>query len=177
MFDARPGPANGWTAASGAKYDLTSSELRPDGWTSADAAGLPIFPGLVLYNEVRSGAIDHAIRFTTDQTQSAHVWPARHDASNFGNLDLPPMGQRFRLKAGFDISSYSPDIRVILTAFKEYGLILADNGSPWFISGAPDPGWDNNVLRELKNLTGSDFEAVDASSMMIDPNSGTAVQP
>ncbi|MFZ0626744.1 MAG: hypothetical protein WAN34_09640, partial [Acidimicrobiia bacterium] len=176
LFDAEPGPGSGWQAASGARYALDSSQLRPDGWTSADAAGLPIFPGLVRYQEVVSGEIDHAIRFTAPNTQAAHVWPARHDASNSSNPALPPMGQRFRLKASFDVSGFSPDARVILEAMKTYGLILADNGSPWFISGAPDPGWDNDVLHELDVITGSAFEAVDVSSLMVDPNSGQ-VQP
>lgn len=177
LFDASPGPGSSWTAASGARYQLDSSELRPDGWTSADAAGLPIFPGLVRYDEVAGGAIEHAIRFTAPQTQSSHVWPARHDASNSNDPDLPPMGQRFRLEAGFDISGYSPDVRVILIAMKRYGIILADNGSSWFISGAPDERWDNDVLHEMKDIPGSAFEAVDVSGMINDPNSGRAVQP
>ncbi len=177
LFDASPGPGNAWTAASGARYDLTSSDLRPDSWTSADAAGLPIFPGLVRYDEVAAGEIAHAIRFTADQTRSSHVWPARHDASSSSSLALPPMGQRFRLKASFDVSSYSADIRVILIAMQRYGLILADNGSSWFVSGAPDERWDNDMLRELKLVPGSAFEAVDASAMVIDPNSGQAKQP
>ena len=177
LFDASPGPGNRWTAASGARYELDSSDLRPDGWTSADAAGLPIFPGLVRYEEVASGAIEHAIRFTAPQTRSAHVWPARHDASNSSDPDLPPMGQRFRLEADFDVSGYSPDVRVVLTAMKRYGIILADNGSPWYISGAPDERWDNDVLHEIKDIPGSAFEAVDVSGMIVDPDSGRAVQP
>ncbi len=176
LFDAHPGPGT-WTAASGARYELDSSDLRPDGWTSADAAGLPIFPGLVRYTEVASGAIEHAIRFTAPQTRSEHVWPARHDASSSSNPDLPPMGQRFRLESSFDISGYSKDVRVILTAMKRYGLILADNGSSWYISGAPDERWDNDVLHEIKNIPGSAFEAVDTSGLMIDPDSGLARQP
>jgi hypothetical protein len=177
LFYAYPGPGSSWEAASGARYQLDSSDLRPDGWTSADAAGLPIFPGLVRYDEVASGHIGHAIRFTAPQTQSAHVWPARHDASSNSSLSLPPMGQRFRMKAGFDITGFSPQVQVILRAFKEYGIILADNGSPWYISGAPDPRWDNDVLHELGQIPGSAFEAVDVSSLMIDPNSGRAAQP
>jgi S-layer homology domain len=177
LFDASPGPGNGWTAASGARYDLDSSALRPDGWTSADAAGLPIFPGLVRYDEVRSGVIAHAIRFTAPQTRNTHVWPARHDASSSTSTSLPPMGQRFRLAAGYDISGYSKDVRVILTAMKRYGLILADNGSPWYLSGAPDPRWDNDVLHELGDVPGSAFEAVDTSGMIVNVNSGQAVQP
>jgi hypothetical protein len=177
LFDAHPGPGNSWTAASGARYQLDSSDLRPDGWTSADAAGLPIYPGLVRYDEVQSGVIEHAIRFTAPQTRDDYVWPARHFASSSSDPDLPPMGQRFRLKAGFDISGYSTDVRVILTAMKRYGIILADNGSPWYISGAPDERWDNDMLRELKEIPGSAFEAVDTSGMMIDPDSGRAIQP
>jgi hypothetical protein len=174
LFYAHPGPGNSWTAASGARYQLDSSDLRPDGWTSADAAGLPIYPGLVRYSEVASGRITHAIRFTARDTQSAHVWPARHDASDLTSLALPPMGQRFRLKAGFDISGFSPQVRVILRAFKEYGIILADNGSPWYISGAPDSRWNNDILHELGEIPGSAFEAVDVSSLMVDPDSGQA---
>jgi hypothetical protein len=147
------------------------------GWTSADAAGLPIFPGLVRYDEVAAGEIAHAIRFTASQTQRAYVWPARHFASNSTDPTLPPMGQRFRLKSSFDVDPFSRDVQIILTAMKQYGLILADNGSSWFISGAPDDRWDNDVLRELKSIPGSAFEAVDASSMMIGPDSGTARQP
>jgi hypothetical protein len=177
LFDASPGPGSQWTAASGARYALDSSELRPDGWTSADAAGLPIFPGLVRYDEVRSGAIEHAIRFTAPQTRSAHVWPARHDASSSSSPSLPAMGQRFRLKGSFDISGYSHDTRVILTAMKRYGVILADNGSAWYISGAPDERWDNDGLREIKDVPGSAFEAVDLSSLILDADSGTALQP
>jgi len=166
-----------WEVWSSAKFDLKSNALRPDGWTSADAAGLPILPGLVRYDEVASGRIGHAIRFTAPDTQAAHVWPARHDASSSTSLALPPMGQRFRLAAGFAISGYSPQVQVILRAFKEYGIVLADNGSPWYISGAPDPRWDNDMLRELKEIPGSAFEAVDVSSLMIDPDSGRAAQP
>jgi hypothetical protein len=177
LFNAHPGPGTSWMAASGARYELDSSKLRTDGWTSADAAGLPIFPGLVRYDEVVSGYIGHAIRFTAPETQAAHVWPARHDASSSSNLALPPMGQRFRMKAGFDITGYSPQVQVILRAFKEYGIILADNGSSWYVSGAPDPRWDNDILHELKEIPGSAFEAVDVSSLMVDPDSGRAQQP
>lgn len=174
LFSAYPNPDGSWDAASGAVYDLTSNALRPDGWTSADAAGLPIYPGLITYDEVASGVIDHAIRFTAAQTQDAYVWPARHEASSITDPDVPPMGQRFRMRADFDISGYSPEIQVILTAFKEYGLILADNGSDWFVSGAPDERWDNDLLNELKGIPGSAFEAVDVSGLIIDPDSGQA---
>ncbi|MDJ0953388.1 MAG: S-layer homology domain-containing protein [Acidimicrobiia bacterium] len=172
LYRAFPQGNGSWNADSGAAYDLTSNALRPDGWTSADAAGLPILPGLVTYDEVASGEITHAIRFTAPQTQRAYVWPARHFASSLTGEQYPPMGQRFRLEAGFDISGYSPEIQVILTAMKRYGIILADNGSPWFISGAPDDRWDNDMLHEWDDIPGSAFEAVDVSSLMVDPDSG-----
>ncbi|MFQ5558410.1 MAG: hypothetical protein ACE5GB_13015 [Acidimicrobiales bacterium] len=174
LFDAAPRVDGSWEAASGAVYDLTSNTLRPDGWTSADAAGLPIFPGLVRYDEVASGRIDHAIRFTAPVTSRAHVWPARHDAGSTGSPTAPPMGQRFRLRSGYDISGFDPAVQVILTAMKDYGLILADNGSSWFVSGAPDDRWDNDVLRQLASVPGSAFEAVDVTGLMVDPDSGRA---
>jgi hypothetical protein len=172
MFYAFPNGDGSWRAANGARYDLRSHALRPAGWTSADAAGLPIYAGLVRYDEVASGVISHAIRFTAPQTQSAYVWPARHEASSITDPTYPPMGQRFRLRASFDTSGMSWQARVIAEAMKTYGIILADNGSPWYISGAPDPRWDNDVLHELDVIEGSDFEAVDVSSLMADPNSG-----
>lgn len=172
LFDAWPRADGSWVAGSGAIFDLNSHALRPDGWTSADAAGLPILPGLIRYDEVAGGAITHAIRFTANRTQRASVWPARHFASTITDPTYPPMGQRFRLKAGFDINDFSPQVRVILQGFKTYGLILADNGSDWFVSGAPDERWDNDVLRELRQVPGSAFEAVDVSSLMLDPDSG-----
>jgi hypothetical protein len=172
LYRAFPQPNGSWNADSGAEYDLTSHALRPDGWTSADAAGLPIYPGLITYDEMASGEITHAIRFTASQTRNTHVWPARHHASSLTGSQYPPMGQRFRLKATFDISGYSPEIQVILTAMKQYGLILADNGSSWFISGAPDPRWDNQMLHEWDDIPGSAFEAVDVSSLVVDPDSG-----
>jgi hypothetical protein len=174
LFSAFPKAGGTWHAASGARYDLSSNVLRPDGWTSADAAGLPIFPGLVRYDEVAAGEINHAIRFTAADTRKSHVWPARHDASSITNPAVPPMGQRFRLKSSFDTSGYSLHVRVILNAMKRYGLILADNGADWFISGAPDERWDNDMLRELKTVPGSAFEAVDVSSLIVDPDSGQA---
>lgn len=177
LYYAFPQPNGSWHAGSGAIFDLNSNALRPDSWTSADAAGLPIFPGLIRYEEILEGEINHAIRFTAPQTRRAYVWPARHYASSLTGVQYPPMGQRFRLKAGFDISGYSPEVQIILTAMKKYGIILADNGSSWFISGAPDERWDNDILRELKTVYGSDMEAVDVSSLMIDPDSGQAVQP
>jgi hypothetical protein len=172
MFYSWPQPDGSWQAGSGAVFDLGSYDLRPDGWTSADAAGLPILPGLVRYEEVAAGEIRHAIRFTAPQTRRAYVWPARHYASSLTGAQYPPMGQRFRLKAGFDVSGFSPEVRVILQAMKTYGIMLADNGSSWFISGVPDERWDNDVLRELKQVHGSDFEAVDVSPLMVAPDSG-----
>lgn len=177
-WDTWPMPDASWTAGSGAVFDLTSHALRPAGWTSADAAGLPILPGLVSYDEAASGRIDHALRFTAPQTRRAYVWPARHYASSATDPNLPPMGQRFRLKADFDVSGFSPTNQVILRALKEYGLILADNGSAWFLSGMPDERWNNDDLRALRNgVHGVDFEAVDSSGLMIDPDSGQAVPP
>jgi len=166
-----------WQAGSGAVFDLRSNALRPSGWTSSDAAGLPVLPGLVRYDEVDSGEIRHAIRFTVPRTRKAFVWPARHYASSLTALNYPPMGQRFRLKADFDISGFSTQVQVILRALKTYGMILADNGSAWYLSGVPDPRWNNDVLlSELKLVKGSDFEAVDVSSLMMSPNSGEAKQ-
>jgi len=172
LYSAYPQPDGTWQAGSGAIFDLRSHALRPSGWTSADAAGLPILPGLVRYDEVASGEIKHAVRFTVPQTQNAFIWPARHRASSLTGQQYPPMGQRFRLKESFGISGFSRDTQVILTALKKYGMILADNGSSWFISGAPDPRWNNDVLHELSSVTGSAFEAVDESSLMVDPDSG-----
>lgn len=154
-----------WTAGSGAIWNLRSNALRPAGWTSADAAGLPILPGLARYDEVAAGAIDHALRFTAPQTRSSYIYPARHEASDSDNPDLPPMGLRVRLKSSVDIASFPPQTRVVLEALKEYGMILADNGSPWFISGAPDPHWSNNDLHSLSRLTGADFVVVDTSTL------------
>ena len=172
LYAAYPQPDGSWQAGSGAVFDLRSNALRPPTWTSADAAGLPILPGLVRYDEVAAGEITHAVRFTVPQTRNAFIWPARHQASSLTGQQYPPMGQRFRLKAGFDISGFSKDSQVILTALKKYGMILADNGSSWYISGAPDPGWNNDVLHELGSVTGSAFEAVDESSLMINQDSG-----
>ena len=154
-----------WRAGSGAVWSLRSNRLRPEGFTSADAAGLPILPGLARYEEVRRGEIDHALRFTVSETRRAFVYPARHFASSLTDEDLPPMGMRFRLKSSVDISGLGPQARVIATALKRYGMILADNGSDWFISGAPNRGWDNDDLRGLKDLQGSDFEVVDTTSL------------
>lgn len=165
-----------WQAGSGAIFDLNSNALRPAGWTSADAAGLPILPGLARYDEVAAGEINHALRFTAPQTRSAYVWPAQHEASDLTGAQYPPMGQRFRLKASFVIDNrFSPPAQVILRALKKYGMILADNGSSWYISGAPDERWNNTVLHQLDVVTGDDFEAVDVSSLMVNVNSGQAL--
>jgi hypothetical protein len=168
--------SSSWRGDSGAIYNLRSHQLRTESWTSADAAGLPIFAGLVRYDEILSGEIRHAIRFTVPRTRRAYVWPARHYASSLTGTEYPPMGARFRLKASFDISGFSPRNQIILTAMKRYGIILADNGSAWYISGAPDERWNNAELRALRAITGSNFEAVDATTLMIDPNSGQARQ-
>jgi hypothetical protein len=153
-----------WHAGSGATWDLTSNALRPNGWTSADAAGLPILPGLVRFEEVQSGVINHAIRFTAPLTRDAHIYPARHHAGAGLSWSLPPMGLRVRLKASFGISGFSPRMQVILRAMKRYGLILADNGSPWFFSGTSDARWSDDELNQLKQLEGSDFQVVDTSA-------------
>lgn len=167
-----PDGVNGWTAGSGAIFDLNSNALRPDGWTSADAAGLPILPGLVRYEEVASGVINHAIRFTVDETQRAYVWPGRHFASEITDLNYPPMGQRFRLRADYDVSGFSHDAQVIAVAMQQYGIILADNGSNWYISGSPSESWDNDVLHELDVIVGADFEAVNMEYLRLAPDSG-----
>lgn len=178
LYKAAPNADGSWNAVSSARFELESNALRPDGWTSADAAGLPLFPGLVRYEEVAAGEIGHALRFTALRTARAYVWPARHFASRSDDPALPPMGQRFRLKADVDITRFSPASQVILRALQTYGMILADNGSPWFVSGAPDDGWNNDTLNaDLRQLTGSDFEAVDVSSLMRDADSGQAVAP
>jgi hypothetical protein len=175
LYDATYSPS-GSTAGSGAIWNLNSNALRPSGWTSADAAGLPILPGLVRYDEVESGAITHAIRMTAESTDTSFIWPARHEAGTSNNPDLPPMGARFRLKAGYDISGYSPQAQVVLRAMQQYGLILADNGSNWYFGGTADPAWPSSLVNELKEVPASEFEAVDESSLMVDPNSGQARQ-
>jgi hypothetical protein len=162
-------PNNGgtsWKAGSGAIWNLKSNKLRPSGWTSADAAGLPILPGLARYDELaKKGGIDHALRFTASRTRKAFIYPARHQASSATDPDLPAMGQRLRLKASFDVSGYPKQARAVLAALKTYGMILADNGSSWFISGTPDKGWSNDDLHTLGKVKGSDFEVVDSSKL------------
>jgi hypothetical protein len=157
--------ASGWHAGSGAIWSLRSNALRPAGWTSADAAGLPIFPGLARYDEVARGVIAHALRFTAPRTRRSYLYPARHYASSSDDPSLPPMGLRVRLKASVDISGFPRQARVVLQALKTYGMILADNGSSWYISGAPDPRWSNDDLHTLGRITGADFEVVDTSSL------------
>jgi hypothetical protein len=155
----------GWAGGSGAIFDLRTNTLRPAGWTSADAAGLPILAGLARYDEVARGTIAHALRFTAESTRRAYVYPARHYASDTTDPALPPMGLRVRLKASFDTSGFPRQSRVVLQALKRYGMILADNGSPWFISGAPNPKWSNDDLHSLGRVHGSDFEVVDTSTL------------
>jgi hypothetical protein len=175
LFDANWNHGNP-TAGSGAVFNLSSDALRPDGWTSADAAGLPIFPGLVRFDEVKAGAITHAIRFTVACTRSQHLWPARHDAGT-ADPSCPPMGARFRLRAGFDLSRFTPRARVILRALKRYGLILADNGSDWYLQGTRDSRWRNGLLDQLKSVPASAFEAVDESACLITRDSAQADCP
>ncbi len=176
LYDAHYAPG-GSTAGSGAIWNLRSDALRPAGWTSADAAGLPILPGLLRYDEVLSGQVTHAIRMTVDTTDTSYLWPARHQAGAASDPNLPPMGARFRLKAGFDMSGYSAQAQVVLRAMAHYGLIVADNGSNWYFQGSADPAWPPALIEELKSVPASAFEAVDESSLMVDPNSGQAGFP
>ena len=165
LYALYPTGNGGWKAGSGATWNLRSNAVRPAGWTSADAAGLPIFPGLARYDEVARGVIDHALRFTAARTRRAYVYPARHYASSSDDPTLPPMGLRVRLKASVDISGFPRQARIVLQALKTYGMILADNGSNWYISGAPNPKWSNDDLHQLGRITGADFEVVDTSSL------------
>ncbi len=166
LFAAYPHDAGRrWSAGSGAIFNLRSNRLRPAGWTSADAAGLPILPGLARYDEVAQGQIDHALRFTAPCTAARYVYPARHEASTCSGAWLPPMGLRVRLKMSVNLSGLPYQARVVAEALKRYGMILADNGAPWFISGAPNPRWNNDALHLLDRLTGRDFEVVDTASL------------
>ena len=165
LFGAHPLPDGAWRATTGVVFNLRSNRLRPKGWTSADAAGLPILPGLARYDELAGGSIDHALRFTAPYTRAAFVYPARHYGSGTNNPSLPPMGLRVRLKAGVDISHLPRQARVIAIALKRYGMILADNGPAWYVSGAPNPRWNNDALRALGRLSGRDFEVVDTGSL------------
>jgi len=162
-----------WSAGSGAVFHLDRDALRPAGWTSADAAGLPIYPGLLKYDEVFSaGTVRHAIRFTAAPTDTSYLWPARHEAGARSDPSLPPMGARFRLKASFATSGFSAAAQVVLQAMKHYGLILADNGSDWYFQGSADDRWSDAFVSELKRIPAGAFEAVDESSLMVDPGSG-----
>ncbi len=160
-----------WHAGSGAVWSLRSNALRPDGWTSADAAGLPILPGLLRWKAVRSDRIDHAIRFSTVLTSNHHLWPARHDSGSTDDADYPPMGARFRLSASYDASELSRYTRRVVEAMKSYGLVLADNGSPWFFQGEQHRKWPERLIEELKTIPADRFEAVDTSSLMVSPDS------
>jgi hypothetical protein len=174
FFTLRKQSDGTWKAGDGAIYPLNSNALRPDTWTSADAAGLPMLPGMYRYEEVLAGHIDHAVRFTGPYSRNTHIWPARHNASSRTGTQYPQFGQRFRLKADFNISSFSPHIQVILEAMKTYGLIFADNGLPWDLCGINDSRWNNTELTELNRVVGADLEAVDESSLMVNFNSGQA---
>ena len=166
-----PGATPGWCGLSGAKYDLASNALRPDSWTSADAAGLPIFPGLVRYDEVETGEIRHALRFTVDVTRTTWLWPARHQSGSTSNVDAPPMGMRFRMKASYNLPGATPRVRTILAALKKYGMMVADNGTNWYLNGAPDARWDDDELSVINDIPGSAFEVVDVSGLQLDPDS------
>ena len=165
LFALYPTAAGGWRAGSGAIFDLRSNKLRPAGWTSADAAGLAILPGLARYEDVARGRIDHALRFTVQDTRRAYVWPARHFASDKTDPDLPPMGMRFRLKRSYPIAGFPRQARIVLQALKEYGMIVSDNGSNWYVSGAPSPKWSNDQLHTLHRVPGSAFEVVDGTKL------------
>jgi hypothetical protein len=167
LYRAFPRPDGSWQADSGAVFDLTTNDHHPEGFTSADAAGLPILPGLVRYDEVvENGVIKHALRFTVSRSQRGYIFPARHFASSDTNPDLPPMGLRLRMKASYDCSTYSSEVRVICTALKTYGMIVADNGSNWYVSGAPDPRWNDDALGDLGQIPGDAFEAVETGPVL-----------
>lgn len=172
MYSSYPQKNGSWKAGSGAVWNLNSNALRPATWTSADAAGLPILPGLVSYDEVAAGVINHALRFTVAQTQDSFLWPARHAASSSHDPALPPMGLRLRLKASVSLSSFSRTDRIILTALKHYGMFVADNGSSWYLSGTSDSRWNNDDLHALSSIPCSDFEVVNESSLEMNANSG-----
>ena len=165
LYALYPTASGRWLAGSGAIFDLRSNKLRPAGWTSADAAGLPILPGLARYEDVAKGRIDHALRFTVSETRASYVWPARHVASDKTDPSLPPMGMRFRLKQNYPIASFPRQARIVLQALKEYGMIVADNGSNWYVSGAPSPKWSNDQLHTLGRVPGSAFEVVDGTKL------------
>jgi hypothetical protein len=166
----------GWTAGSGATWNLRSNALRPRTWTSADAAGLAILPGLLRWDEVAAGHVDHAIRFTTNVTRRAFIWPARHQAGSTDDTAFPPMGARFRLGPDFPTAGFSPEALTVITAMQRYGLVLADNGSPWYFQGTSDDAWPPSLIEELKTIPASSFEAVSTAPLRVSPNSG-AVRP
>lgn len=177
LYAAYPDGRGGWTAGSGATWDLRSHALRPAGWTSSDAAGLPVLPGLVRYDEVAAGKVEHAIRITVPVSRRAYLWPARHQAGSTASVDAPAMGERFRLRTTVDASTFPAQVRPIIQALKTYGGIVADNGSAWFMTGVPDDRWDNDALATLGRIKGSDFEAVDGSGLMVSSGSGQARRP
>jgi hypothetical protein len=177
LYDAHPQPDGSWHAGSGATWDLRSNALRPAGWTSADAAGLPILPGLVRYDEVAAGKVEHAIRLTVPVSRRSYLWPARHQAGSTSSVDAPAMGQRFRLKASVDPATFPAEVRPIIVALQTYGAVVADNGSAWFMSGVPDERWDNDALQTLRRIKGVDFEAIDAGGLQVSPDSGEAARP
>jgi len=163
--------AGRWHAGSGAVWSLRSNRLRPNGWTSADAAGLSILPGLLRWNEVRARKVNHAIRFTTDVTSMRHLWPARHDAGSKRSTRYPPMGARFKMKAGFSTRGFGGDAREVIRAMKKYGLVLADNGSSWFFQGEQNAHWPNRLIEDLKKIPARAFVAVDTSSLKVSNDS------
>jgi hypothetical protein len=171
-WSTKKSAAGNWHAGSGAVWSLKSDALRKKGWTSADAAGLPILPGLLRWDEVKAGHVDHAIRFTTDVTSTHYIWPARHQAGSTSSTAYPPMGARFRLKASYKITGYSTQAQTVLRAMKTYGLVLADNGSPWYFQGTSDSHWPSALLDQLKRIPASAFEAVNTSSLEVSSNSG-----
>jgi hypothetical protein len=169
VFNAFPDGKGGWKGDSGAIWDLRKNQVRPPRWTSADAAGLPILPGLVRYDEaVEKGAIEHALRFTLRKTRRAYVPPASHWASRDHDEDLAPMGMRVRLKANYDVSGFTPEVKAILVALKKYGMFLADNGSDFYVSGTHDPRWDSDKMRQLKRIKGRDLEVVEMKEIVTD---------
>jgi hypothetical protein len=172
LFNARPNANGTWKADSGVLFNLRSNKLRHAGWTSADAAGLSIGAPLVKFDEVKNGRIDHVLRITVPRVRNTYVWPARHRVNNLTSASLPPLGTWLRLKRGVDLSHYSKGVRIILQALKTHGAIIADIGSAWYVSGTQDNRWNNDALRTLGRIKGSDFEAVDASSLMVGRNSG-----
>jgi hypothetical protein len=174
IFVMRRLPSGGWGGYSGAVFDLRSNALRPDGWTSSDAAGLPIVPGLIRFDEIEAGEIRHAIRMTVQNTRREYVWPGRHYASRSEDPDRPPMGMRFRLRAGYDISGFDPKVQVLLRALKKYGMILADNGQSFYLTGATDTRWNDDLWSQVKRIKGTEMEALDVSTLMLNPNSGQA---